>query len=394
MASIQRKGDGWYCQFVFRGKRHTFAVGKVREGEAQAVAAKVGYLLMRVRQRLIEVPPGTDILAFIRCDGKPPAGPADAAGPQAMSLADLRDAYLTSVGGGAIEANTLSTVRTHLTHLAGTLGKTFAVDALRLADLQRHVDRRQKAVAGVTIKKEIDTLRGAWNWAARMGHVRGVFPPGKLVYRKADEKPPFMTWAEVERRVKAGGDAALWECLYLSSAEMDELLTFMRTARGPTWLYPMFCLACHTGMRRSELVRARAEDVDVAAGVITVREKKRTRGTRTTRRVPLTDSLSGVLAAWTEARPAATFLLGKGAKEVCLQVTHELFRRAVDGSKWGVLHGFHTLRHSFISACASRGTDQRFIDEWVGHQTEEQRRRYRHLLPSTQKAALQLVFGG
>jgi hypothetical protein len=44
--------------------------------------------------------------------------------------------------------------------------------------------------------------------------------------------------------------------------------------------------------------------------------------------------------------------------------------------------------------CASQGTDQRLIDEWVGHQTEEQRKRYRHLLPSTQRAAIQLVFGG
>src|SRR4029079_6560211 len=42
---------------------------------------------------------------------------------------------------------------------------------------------------------------------------------------------------------------------------------------------------------------------------------------------------------------------------------------------------YHILRHSFISALASEGVDQRVIDEVVGHQSEEQRKRYRHLYP-------------
>jgi hypothetical protein len=37
--------------------------------------------------------------------------------------------------------------------------------------------------------------------------------------------------------------------------------------------------------------------------------------------------------------------------------------------------------------------DQRVIDEVVGHQTEEQRRRYRHLYPGVLRHALARVFG-
>jgi integrase len=73
---------------------------------------------------------------------------------------------------------------------------------------------------------------------------------------------------------------------------------------------------------------------------------------------------------------------------------HDHFKRALAGSKWAVVPGWHCFRHSFISLCASGGTDQRLIDEWVGHQTEEQRRRYRHLLPSTQREAIRSVFEG
>jgi site-specific recombinase XerD len=51
------------------------------------------------------------------------------------------------------------------------------------------------------------------------------------------------------------------------------------------------------------------------------------------------------------------------------------------------------LRHSFISALASQGVDQRVIDEVVGHQSEEQRKRYRHLYPGVMRKAIEGVFG-
>ncbi len=62
------------------------------------------------------------------------------------------------------------------------------------------------------------------------------------------------------------------------------------------------------------------------------------------------------------------------------------------GSKWEVLRGFHVFRHSFASNCAAQGIDQRLIDAWMGHQTEEMRKRYRHLLPSNEVIAIRTVF--
>jgi len=58
-----------------------------------------------------------------------------------------------------------------------------------------------------------------------------------------------------------------------------------------------------------------------------------------------------------------------------------------------MLRSFHLLRHSFISCLACAGVDQRIIDDLVGHTTEEMRKRYRHLYPSTQQDALKGVFG-
>ena len=69
------------------------------------------------------------------------------------------------------------------------------------------------------------------------------------------------------------------------------------------WIYPMVFTAAHTGARRSELIRMRVADVDFASGTLLVREKKRSKGRRTTRRVPLSAELAAVLKEWLAAHP-------------------------------------------------------------------------------------------
>ena len=393
MASIQKKGDNWYCQFMYQSKRHTITVGKVEEAEAKATAARIDYLLMRIRQRLLEVPVGVDIAAFIEHDGKPPPPPIKPIQTSTL-FHEFREKYLETFSNGALEANTLYTAKIHLNHVAKTVGDRFALDKLTHADLQRHITRRQKEVVGTTITKELDTLRAAWNWAIRMGLTHGVFPSAGLVYPKGDDKLPFMTFTEIERRIKAGGDESdLWECLYLTHTEITDLLNHVQSRKISEWIYPAFVLAAHAGARRSEIMRASPEDIDFVSGFITIREKKRVKGRRTTRRVPLSTRLTEALMDWLKKRPDIEILFGRGPKMLSPQAFQKAFQRGVKDGKWKVVRGWHVLRHSFISSLASRGVDQRVIDDFVGHQTEEQRRRYRHLHPSTQQEAIRKVFG-
>jgi site-specific recombinase XerD len=78
---------------------------------------------------------------------------------------------------------------------------------LSLSRLQEYVNKRAEAkLSPVTIRKEIATLRAAWNWGEPMGLISGKFPNRGLRYPKADEKPPFMTMAEIKRQIAAGGD--------------------------------------------------------------------------------------------------------------------------------------------------------------------------------------------
>ncbi len=215
MASLQLRGKSYACIFCWHGKRQWFTIGKVSAAEAEAKAAQVEYLLMRLGQGLIELPPGVGIVDFVRNDGKPPEprGGAPVPSPAVPTLGSLRDLYLAT-HDGSLEERTLDGIRLHFKHLASILGEQFPIKQLSLPDLQGYVERRSKArghrgrtLSPATIKKELITLRTAWNWGAKTGHVAGKFPSEGLRYPKHDEKPPFQTREQVERQLPGGTEA-------------------------------------------------------------------------------------------------------------------------------------------------------------------------------------------
>jgi len=393
MAALQLRGDSYRLIFQYLGEQQSCTLGSVAENEAHHWKVRCDQLLMRIKQGLLEVPRGVAIADFILFDGKPPVDPAIAIQKQ-TTLRELKQGFLDTHGNGAIEINTLATARIHLTHIEGTLGKKFLLSGITLGKLQEHIERRQTDVLPITIKKELDTFRTAWNWGQRMKWVDQAFPANGLVYPKCDEKLPFMTWTEIKRRIRAGADAnSLWECLYLDTKEVTALLAHVKAQKAPDWMFPMLATAAYTGARRSELIRALQEDIDLRGNVLTIREKKRARGSRTTRRVPVSSPLAKTLKEWLGRRRGCIYLFGPGHGPLAVQTVHSALRCVLDDSKWSVLKGWHVLRHSFISACAAQAIDQRFIDEWVGHCSEAMRRRYRHLYPSVQAAAITRVFG-
>lgn len=414
MATLQERNGSFRVLFVHHGKRHTFTLGKVSEDEAQAKSAQVDYLLLRLKQKLIELPPGVDIVTFMEMDGRPLEDEEAVPKRVPMTLGVLRERYLDT-HRGTLEATTIDGIQLHFKHLVSTLGERFPIQELSLAHLQQHADRRKRMkgirgkLSSATVRKELVSLRTAWNWGVHMEFVTGRFPALKRVKMpKPEEKPHFQTRQEIERQIgslEKKQIAELWDALYLTRAEVDELLVYVKKIAMQPWVYPMFCFAAHTGARRSEMLRALVADVDFAGATVVIHEKKRAHDRRTTRRVPLTPFLASVLKEWLSISPGGQHLFAQAAKVVRSKTkrsaatpitpdeAHDHFKRTLAGVKWGVIRGWHIFRHSFISLCASRAVDQRMIDEWVGHQTEEQRKRYRHLLPSIQQEAIRSVFG-
>lgn len=194
----------------------------------------------------------------------------------------------------------------------------------------------------------------------------------------------------------------LWDCLFLSVVEIAELLAYVKKAAQQPFIHPMVAMAAHTGARRSELIQSQLNDF--GDDTVVIRERKRARGKRTTRRVPLSPFLRQVMSDWFTVHPGGPFTFCQPgivtsenhqaeAQPLTRDEAHDCLKRTLAGSKWATLHGWHVLRHSFISNFAAKGVDQRIIDSFVGHTTEAMRRRYTHLFPSSKKAAIELVFG-
>ena len=410
MAGMRRKGNCWFCTVRHEGKRHYFAVGELTEEEATAKAARIDELVALVDRGVLQVPEGTTLGDFLAAGGRAPQ--TSAKDPDAVLVKDLCQRYLEVMANGTVEANTLSTKRTHLRYVLEHLGLRMRTSRLCQADLQGYVNARASSVLAYTVRQELATFRACWNWGVQSGCVRGAFPNKGLRFPKEHEKEPFRTLAEIEEIVEkerlAEGSTrwkALWDCLYLTREEVEEFLRHVESSDSAPWLFPMVATAAYTGARRSELLRMLAADVDLAGKTISVREKKRLKGRHSFRTAPLVPRLGEVLTAWLRVKPEDSHLfcqaqevsrskkVREGPTSVTKDEAHDHLRRCLEGSRWRHMRGFHCLRHSFISACVSSGVDQRILMQWVGHLDERTSRRYTHLWPKVQQEAILRVFG-
>jgi site-specific recombinase XerD len=391
-------------RFRYAGRPYKRSIKTTNPREAKAILGRVQETLMLVERGRIEIPADADPGAFILSDGK---RNGKAVAPKVRTLADLFDLYEQSVPVGAKETNTLDGEKRHMRHIKRHLKATSIVQAITVADLQRYVELRGKdcwlgeSIQPDTIRKELTTFRLIWNWSADHGYLKGRAPLKGLKYPMRPEKPPFMTFGEIERKIGRGGfseqeQEGLWECLFLTRDEIADLLAHVSGRVGASIVYPMSVFVAHTGARRSELLRSEVDDFDFTLKTIQIREKKKSRSKSVTFRcIPMTDQLAEAMDAWFKFHPGGRFSLCTKAN-VPLEPTkaHKLLKSGFQGhAKWSKVRGFHVLRHSFASNLAAAGVDQRVIDEWMGHQTDEMRRRYRHLFPDQRRYAIESVFG-
>jgi integrase len=415
MAWLEREESGRYhVAFRFGNNKFKRSLKTDSETEAQTRLFRLEENIRLVESGRMTMPEGADAATFLLSDGKLERKIVI---PAPTLLAPLLDKYCEDLPEGVIESNSLYTAKIHINHLKRVLGTDFQIARLGHADLQSYVvsrtkqkGRRAKPISPVTIKKELSTFSTIWSWAMTRGYVNIPFPNKNLRFPKTAEKPPFQTWKTIELQISRGGlseveKAELWDCLFLTLADISQLLEYVRVHATVPFLYPMCVMAAHTGARRSEIVRSQVNDLDIEAHTVLIHEKKRARGRRTTRSVPLSPTLHKVITDWLKVHPGGNCTFAWSPTEAPSQVrtgvavpllpsdASDLLDRTLHGSRWANIRGWHIFRHSFISNCAAKGIDQRIIDAWSGHQTDEMRKRYLHLFPDTQQQAMLSVFG-
>lgn len=406
MASIhQDRTTGIYrISFHHGGRQFQKSLKTTKEKEADQKRADIERTLALISEGRLSPPDNAaDWWRFVFSGGRVREAPSMEKG---VTLAGLFAWYFDRLPQGAREPKTLKTEHIHEKHMLRILGKTTDAAGLTVDDLQRYVTERRKEkwhgrpIRPCTIKKEVDTFKKVWRLAATQGMLVGGPPTAGLAFPRDEEKPSFLTWQEVEAKLANGRHTeeekrALWNRLFLDKPEVEEVLTFAREEHGRRgrrgrYFYPLLVFVAHTGARLSEAMRSRKEDIDFNGRWIFLWEKKKKREMMTTRRVRMSALLAATLEDyWKHDHPGGSYTFSiKPDAPLQESTLHEAFEWFFRDSKWAVLRGFHVFRHSFASIMAKNRTDARVIDEILGHQTEEMRKRYRHLFPEQLQAAM------
>jgi integrase len=429
--------------FRFGGKQYQKSLDTSDDTEANAALGRIELVLRELKTGRKTLPEGADFWTFVFTDGQ---RTQKLVAPTVVTLGEMFDRYEQEMPDGAMEGNSLDTHRHHSKHVLRILGKKTPVQNLSVTELQRYVTKRsgEKKKNGEpystrTIQKEVKRFNAVWNWGREHGIVTTDPPTRKLRYPKGTEKLPFQTWEQIEKNIALSGLTGYavkeqWETLFLRKEEIAECLEHVRQAETLPFVYPMFVFVAHTGARKREMMRSRVEDFDFEGREVIIREKKKDRTVKETRRrVPMTPTLERVMREWLGAghpggpyafchgevverskkrsrttghqsgpgRP--TTLTGRSATvrervtrpepgELTPSEADSAFDQALAGSRWSVVRGFHVFRHSFASNLAAAGKKPDVIDAWMGHETEAMRKRYGHLFPEETRNAIQDVF--
>lgn len=164
-------------------------------------------------------------------------------------------------------------------------------------------------------------------------------------------------------------------------------------AADPAWR-SMLVVALRTGMRQSELVGLRWEDVDLKAGRLLVRQAI-VRGhvgppkNGRPREIPLSDDALSALKAERHLRGPLVFCEPDGRHFTHTALKWPIWRAC---KRAGLrLVQWHVLRHTFASHLAMRGAPFKVIQELMGHATVQMTMRYAHLCPEVARDHVKLL---
>lgn len=405
MASLECDRAGNYLvRFRWGGKPFKRSLDTKDPAAAEAGVARVDETLMRLKRGYATMPPNAEPGLFIVSGGMLTAKPvvSDVCRVHVPTLGHLVHQYLTNTPP-SIEPRTFKSERSRLRNIERIMGGDTSLEAIDLPAAQVYAKKRLAETRGgkrpkpYTVRKELKTLCHVWRWAVAQKYVDATltWKLGDVDLPKDEDPGHWLTMAEIKVRVDRGGlsaaeQRALCDRLYLTDRDLLDLLDHVKWQDTDPWVYPAVTFAALTGARRSEITRSEIDDFDFDAGRIVIREKKRDkRKSITFRSVDLHPRLADAMRSWFARRPGGRFTLCRSdGTPVDADTMDNRLESCLRGSRWSVLKGWHVFRHSFISILASHGVDQRVIDSFVGHQTEDMRRRYRHLFPTTLRSAI------
>lgn len=239
---------------------------------------------------------------------------------------------------------------------------------IRLDHLRAYLEdlRERRRVAPATLSCHVRALRAFFNWAV----CDGVTKANPALSLQRPRLPKLFPYTMTASQVQA----------LLQTCDLHTI--------GGCRAYTLVLLIYGTGVRLSEALALRVEDVDFGSQQILVREGKGGKP----RFIPLDPSLSAVLGRHLRHRgvDSAWILCTHDGRALKVRRAHAILQRL--GKKaglTGVRVSAHTLRHAFATAFLERGGNLEALRRLLGHSTLVITQAYLHLSTSGLRDAME-----
>lgn len=193
-----------------------------------------------------------------------------------------------------------------------------------------------------------------------------VINAAKLFYRKIYSRG--MDIAELERPRREHRLPNV-----LSKAEVAAILIAHHNEKHRTMLSLIY--AC--GLRRSELLHLKPDDVESKRGLLLIRNAKGKKD----RVIPISDKVIEMLRTYyRDYRPRIWMFEGQfPGEQYSEQSLQNVLKRALEKTNISKPVTLHWLRHSYATHLLEAGTDLRFIQELLGHKSSKTTEIYTHV---------------
>jgi len=185
-----------------------------------------------------------------------------------------------------------------------------------------------------------------------------------FLYRDVYKRPGYVPLRHPKRSQKLP--------VILSRAEIERLLTQLKNNKHRLLL----AISYAAGLRISEALSLRIEDIDLDELIVIVRQGKGQKDRRTVLSQKLIDDLRSITAGRIDS--AYLFESERGGK-LTSETASAIFRNTLKKANIKKDATFHSLRHSFATHLLENGVDVRYVQELLGHANIRTTQIYTHL---------------
>ncbi len=284
-----------------------------------------------------------------------------------LTLEEGLAAFLCALSGRNVSSSTITAYRTDVRQLLEWLRENTLlserVDRVSKADVSEYLTHlAQTNLTGVTRARKLAAIREYFRYLQEHGHISQAPAASVQIPKK-------------ERRTR----------VYLRPDEYTKLLS---AAGGNARDFCILQLFLQTGVRVSELVALRLEDVDLAGKVLRVNAGKGQKAREIDLEKKATSALKQYLKVRLLSSDTRLFLNyeGVGISDWGVKKLIEKYRRAAGIEK---RIGCHSLRHTFASYKAQQGVSAFQLKEWLGHSSLATTQIYVHMSRQNGRKAME-----